>query len=158
MIAEFVASGGETVATFSSIPATYKDLILSGQGRLTGGSTAIKLRVNGDTGNNYTSRRQNIYGNTLITSGYPDLAEFGGSGAPAGFASMFEAVFPNYAGTALFKPYTSVSNVAADNGGSFASQQVAGQWNATPAINQLAVFPASGGFAAGTTIRLYARS
>jgi hypothetical protein len=42
-----------TSITFSSIPATYRDLVLVVTGKATA-TAALRVRVNGDTGNNYS--------------------------------------------------------------------------------------------------------
>ena len=52
-LATVTASGGETSMTFSSIPATYRDLIMVVDGTANT-NTSINMRFNSDTGSNYS--------------------------------------------------------------------------------------------------------
>ena len=47
-------SGTATNVTFSSIPATYRDLILVIDGTASASNTTVIFRLNGDTGSNYS--------------------------------------------------------------------------------------------------------
>lgn len=52
-LATLTASGGETSVTFSSIPATYRDLVLVWNGTA-GTSQTVRVRFNSDSGSNYS--------------------------------------------------------------------------------------------------------
>lgn len=81
-----------TSITFSSIPATYRDLVLVTNGKATA-AASLRIRVNGDTGNNYawirmigeaagafsdSSSPANFLdaGNPSTTEGYMSITQF----------------------------------------------------------------------------------
>jgi hypothetical protein len=55
LISEVITSGSAASVTFSSIPSTYRDLIISFVGRtnVAANDDALMLRFNGDAGGNY---------------------------------------------------------------------------------------------------------
>jgi hypothetical protein len=72
-IATVACSGGETTMTFSSIPGTYSDLIISIEGRDSSSTNdnSTRLQINGDsTSGNYTATSyfQNVSSGTLAAT------------------------------------------------------------------------------------------
>lgn len=147
-IATSTTTGTSTI-TFSSIPATYTDLILVATGyENAGGGGYFALRLNGDTGTNYS--RTALRGNgsspssargTNETAWYPD------------FATDSSAVIlhiMNYANTNTYKTsigrfnQTTVSTVGQVN-----------LWRSTSAINEVKLLSSAGGNTLIGTFTLY---
>jgi hypothetical protein len=53
-LANTTLSSAASSVTFSSIPATFRDLVLKANFQNSGTSSASRLRLNGDTGSNYS--------------------------------------------------------------------------------------------------------
>ena len=91
---------------FTSIPATYTDLILKVSNRTqdTSSREEIRLTINGDTGSNYaTTRTYSVDNLTYLinqqSSGTPtqqSFGEFTGNGAVSNCFGHAEFYFPNY--------------------------------------------------------------
>lgn len=74
LVAETVLSGSVTIVTFSDISQSYRDLILTIQGRtdVAAEADAVLIRLNGDTGGNYDQQR--ITANHTTLSGLASRA------------------------------------------------------------------------------------
>jgi hypothetical protein len=138
--------------TFSSIPATYTDLVLIVTGRRNDvSSDLLRYRLNGDTGTNYS--RTFILGNGSSASSGRSTNQ--SPGAYAG--DMNNAVisnhiihFMNYSNTTTFKTMLSRSNKS----DAYTESEV-NLWRDTSAINQIVLSVGSVDFMAGTTFNLY---
>jgi hypothetical protein len=142
--------------TLSSIPSTYKDLMLVVNAR-TDSSTLSSglLRLNGDTGTNYsttlligngTSATSERYSNeSFIRIGYA----IGSSQLATAYATQVIQIL-DYANTSRFK--TILSRDASDTNGSGITQLSAGLWRNTAAISSL-TYPVS--LVSGSTLTLY---
>lgn len=154
-IATVSMAGGETTATFSSIPSTYDDLFVSifdSGDSLYGQSPS--WRVNDDTGNNYS---YSIMGasNTLTTSSNTTSA----SSMPWGFlattVSAHTVHILNYANTSNYKTALVMSATNRNNTSS-QIELTTGTWRSTSAINKLTFsIGALRGYDAGTVFALY---
>ena len=153
LIAGTTLSATATNVTFSSIPATYTDLIIVGNYTFNSSDRAF-VWYNGDTGNNYSQTF--LYGNgtsALSTSninygaGYIDNVASAGSGESV----AFNMHYMDYANTTTFK--TALARLShPDKNASLCAQL----WRSTAAINQIAFRGASGGsFSIGSTFKLY---
>ena len=69
-----VGSGGQSTITFSSIPSTYKHLQVRGIARSAGAFTQGRIKVNSDTGSNYTLHQLTGNGSTATASGFANEA------------------------------------------------------------------------------------
>jgi len=134
--------------TFSSIPATYTDLVLVVAGGTTI-TTDIYIEFNGDTATNYS--RTYLAGdgssassgrNTSVTS-IPSF--YIGSGQSTGYAHIM-----SYANTNVNKTILARSSSA----GVFVIS-VVGLWRSTAAINSIKVFVSGTTIAAGCTFTIY---
>jgi hypothetical protein len=136
--------------TFSSIPATYRDLILVVDGTLTSGEGELTAIVNGDTGANYSR----------VWMGAASGGAFSGkaSGESQLRFGYFAAVkhtsithFIDYSATDKHKTTLSRPNNPTVDIFGWASR-----WANTAAITSLVIDTTSAGsFAAGTTLNLY---
>ena len=140
-----VGSGGAANIDFTSIPATYTDLLvkLSGRDDRAGESvTEVLMKFNNST-SNLTNIR--LYGNgTLAASDSSSTGRVGVEPAPNATASTFgnfEIYIPNYAGS-NYKSFSSDA-VGENNATLSFNTLIAGLWSQTTAINQVTLYPAS---------------
>lgn len=140
--------------TFSSIPNTYTDLrLVLTTAATTGGTTAVYLNFNNDTGTNYSDTNLRANGSTVASgrdtnAGYIFLT----GNALSTTLSLFNADIFSYAGS-TYKTVLSTANQDA-NGSGFMNAYVS-LWRSTSAINRLDITVAGTTMIAGTTATLY---
>ena len=154
-IANTTTTGTVAGITFSSIPGTYKHLLLIGSAKSPSGNTDVGIQMNGDTGSNYNLHM--LYGNSGGSNGsyrvnttragitnwsYTDSTVF----------NLMHATIHNYANTNLWK----VTNFKSSRGNSGGGNDIGhSYWRNTNAITSLYVFGTTTSFAAGCTFSLY---
>ena len=146
-LATTTLSGGETSVTFSSIPATYRDLVIQGTTKA-GAEIALFIAFNSDTtAANYSY----VYmlGNGSSTSSVASGANRLVSSTTTSF-STFRVQAMDYSATDKHKNYLSRADVSA----AF-TYALAGRWANTNAITSVAITTASNSFSADTTFSLY---
>lgn len=152
-----VGSGGAASIDFTSIPATYTDLILKYSLRTNtsyaGNGFYFQYAFNGST-SNFTQK--NLAGNGSTATSSSASAFYGITDPSDWTSSTFangEAYFPNYAGST----YKSVSqDVVAENNGTLGWDVIyAGLWSQTAAINQITITPAGGSWVQYSSASLY---
>ena len=156
-----VGSGGVASVTFSSIPATYTDLVVKVSARSSNATTIIlgALRFNGDASSIYSDRTlYYIVGAAASNSNSANNFTYTNySSANTSTANTFgnsEIYIPNYAG-ATNKSISS-DNAAENNSTDAGLAIIAGLWASTAAINSITLFPGSGSnFAQYSTFYLY---
>jgi len=141
--------------SFSSIPATFTDLVLivNGEGTSTGGgSQDVVLRLNGETAaTNYSETVLRGSGSSATSIRYSESYLNAASAWSTGRRYNHIVQFMNYANTTTFKTVLSRGNYA---GGDVNAVVIL--WRATPAaINQIALNISPNNFAIGTTATLY---
>lgn len=152
-------SGNATSVNFSSIPATFTDLLITINMRHSNGTTSVALRFNGDTGGNYSYNSLEGASNGLYTNrgtggvqmfpaGYNNIAT-GTSQSNAFFHIM------NYASTAMNKTVLGQQTGIVSTGGYPGLGSGVGMWSSTAAINSVNVAVYSGNFVDGAVISLY---
>jgi hypothetical protein len=145
---------GSASFDFTSIPATYTDLIVKFSIReLTGTSYTCGIRFNGST---TTYTRIDIRGNgAAASSGSATNIEpiVNSSGATASTFGNGEIYIPNYAGST--NKSSSVDSVSENNATTAIMRMSATLWSTTSAINQITFVPDSGNFAQYSTATLY---
>jgi hypothetical protein len=157
-----VGSGGASSIDFTSIPATYTDLVIKLSSRTsdtTGNdSSAIALQFNGDTTSSY--QRRTLYGDggavgstnastTEMRIGFTDT-----NGNTANTFGNCEIYIPNYAGS-TYKS-VSVDAVTEANVAQFIyAALVAGLWSNTAAITSIKLYAPSYNFVQHSTASLY---
>jgi hypothetical protein len=140
--------------TFSSIPATYRDLILVVNGETTGGNPTVFARFNSDSGTNYpqvfmwafTSAQSGTNAGTgfFITS----------STSLAGARFIGNVSVMDYSATDKHKTVLSRSGYKNASSIDFVEAS-ASKWANTAAITTFAVFTSANNFASGSTFSLY---
>jgi hypothetical protein len=149
-----VGSGGSATVTFSSIAATYTDLLVKASVRATNTSVGIVLSFNGSTASRTTI---GLFGDGTSTVSYSGTDPLGGlensSGATANTFGNSELYVPNYAGS-TYKS-SSMDGVVENNG--TAAQQFfnANLWSNTAAITSITFTPEAGNFAQYSSFYLY---
>lgn len=159
-----VGAGGASSINFSSIPATYTDLVLklSARGAANFNPRNLYLNFNSDTGNNYPFRF--LYGNgssagssNSSSEGFTSTAWVGYISGNTSTASTFgnaEIYIPNYAGS-KYKSLSSDSVTENNATAAYASLHAA-TWNSTSAITSIQLTCSnSENFAQYSTATLY---
>jgi hypothetical protein len=156
-----VGSGGIAEIEFTSIPATYTDLVVKLSLRTAAGGLddQIRIKINGNAaGNAYSSKF--IQGNGAAasgfsgsTAGYVIAGAVNGNGSTANTFGNAELYFPNYAGSTN-KSY-SVDAVGENNATTAYAELAAILWSNTSAITSLAFFSPSGNINQYSTATLY---
>jgi len=153
-----VGSGGVASVAFSSIPATYTDLILYASIRCTVGEDSAYLRFNNDSGSNYSWKRLLANGASTSSLGassqvqIPNLFMVDNGWTGNTFSSNMVYV-PNYTGSTLKS--VSLDAVTEANVANPRMNIAAGLWSGTAAITQVNLIPGAGNFAQYSTFTLY---
>ena len=142
-----VGSGGAATIDFTSIPATYTDLVLklSSRTNYAGINDYASMTINGNTAS-LTNRFISMYGgNTVVSGAYGSPANkiqatVNGANATSNTFGSWEMYLPNYAGSSN-KSFSidSVTENNATNQGEFMLN--AGLWANTSAITSINIAP-----------------
>jgi hypothetical protein len=151
-----VGSGGVASITFSSIPATYTDLVVKNSSRAASGTNDMKLTFNG-SGSGYSDR--SIYGSGTIGQSSTNSASnifpgvINSNTTTANTFASNEYYIPNYT-SSNFKT-VSVDSLTENNATTAYSFLVAALWSNTSAITSITLAPNSGNFDQYSTFTLY---
>jgi hypothetical protein len=161
LIAKSTLGADAADVTFSSIPATADDLLLvftarsdrSGQPR-----DESHIRVNGDTGSNYSSRLLFGSGSTVGSASNSGTAwiylDNNGPTTTADTFSNVSVYIPNYAGST--NKSASAESVYENNGTLAYIKAAAYLWSSTAAITSLKIYPEVGpNWVTGSSFFLY---
>jgi hypothetical protein len=150
-IATTTLGSSSTSITFSSIPATYTDLVLVSSRKLDqNGGYYAAVRFNSDTGSNYSNTQ--VYGSGSSAASSRNSNEtFGRTGFPSNEWGVTVTNIQNYSNTTTYK--TSISR---DNSPNEFVYGVAMLWRSTAAINAINIICQSGSnFLTGSMFTLY---
>lgn len=145
--------------TFSSIPATYTDLIFVTSPTATNNNYDIGFRYNSDSGSNYSMTT--IVVNTDNSASAYSTRETNVSSIRSNtninntIPNPLVMQIQNYANTTTFK--TSLSRIGVPSGG-YGIAATVGLWRSTSAINEITLVLLGGGsttFKAGSVFTLY---
>jgi hypothetical protein len=146
--------------TFSSIPATYTDLVLIYQTRSSGQNIYIDVtgQVNGDTSSNYSRTTLTGSGSAAASGRVANTTQlvFDENGAPwNAYWGTGQIHFMNYANTTTYK--TIISRAGNAGGTSGGADAVVNMWRNTAAINSIKIYlyNSTGDLGTGTTLSLY---
>jgi hypothetical protein len=141
-LANLTLSSAQAEVTFSSIPATYRDLVVVANGESpTNGS--LLVRFNGDTGSNYPT----VY-MYQDSSGTYNIGYFYSGGTQGQFACVLNVM--DYAQTDKHK--TTLARLA-KNGSEVEASGI--RWANTDAITSVTIRTSSNNFSTGCTFALY---
>lgn len=164
LISSQVLTSTAASVTFSSIPSTFKDLVLrfsaraSGSGNLAG----LAIKFNGSTTNIYSNTNLFAYSSsgtsdqTTNASNIPQMDNITDGGGTANTFSSNELYIPNY--TAAINKPTSLSSVVEKNTATNFEWLVytgAGLYRDTAAISSIALTTNAGSFVSGSSFYLY---
>ena len=149
-----ITLGSSATVTFSSIPATYRDLrIVWTVGGSTSTGSGIKFNTDTDYSNNYSRVVMTGNGSTtgsFLNSGSANPAANHDAGALRAGGQLIIDIM-DYSATDKHKTFL----VRQDAAGAEATS-VAGRWASTAAVNTILLTNDSGGaLTAGTTVALY---
>ena len=150
-LANITLGSSASSVTFSSIPATFRDLVLviNANGTV---QTELFLRFNSDTGSNYNTVRMQGSGSataSATTTNATGMRLNGNGDIMTNFSFNAVIQIEDYSATDKHKSVLSRTN--SSNG----VDACAGRWASTSAITTVLAYPASGSFATGTTAALY---
>ena len=151
-----VGSGGAANIEFTSIPATYTDLVVKTTGRSSGSDTSMALSFNNNAANK-TTRYLYGTGSSAASSSNNDMYITSALVPSTSTASTFgnaELYIPNYAGS-NYKS-SSVDGVSENNATASNVAITANLWSDAAAITSIKLTPAGGGnFVQYSTAYLY---
>ncbi len=144
--------------TFSSIPATYTDLVLIAVGTTTTDGASLTIRFNADSTSNYSTTVVRGSGSSATSArGTFNTSLFLGYGTGFSSSQITNAIMniQNYANTTTFK--TTISRVNNANGSTGVGTEAnVGLWRKTPeAISSIVIGADAGNLATGMTFTLY---
>jgi hypothetical protein len=155
-----VGSGGQASIDFTSIPATYTDLVVKLSLRVNAGSGGYQtyVRFNGDTAANYNWRNLLGTGSAALsqnTSGDTGMriTMSNSSGDTASTFGNSELYIPNYSGSTAKS--VSADGVSENNATSATADLAAGLWTGTAAITAVNIFASGANFVQYSTAYLY---
>ena len=157
-IATYTGNNTTTSYTFSSIPSTYKSLQIR-VNVLANGGGSLRMRINGDTANNYWWHK--VYG----YNGTPTTGNSGGvtnainvQGSAMGLGNTYPTVaiidLIDYTSTSKNKTVKASSGIDSNNA-TFSEVSIgSGLWTNTAAVTSITIY-CSANFEAGSSIALY---
>lgn len=154
-LATITLGSSATSITFSSIPATYRDLILVCNWQNSSTGSAGRLQINGDTGSNYFGVWMTGTGTSAVSASESSETSARVAGASVGLANTYSNIailqFMDYSATDKHKTVISRYGSASTE-----SQATASRYASTSAITSIRFFDVLGQtFAAGSTFNLY---
>jgi hypothetical protein len=154
-IADQVADGTSGAVAFSSIPQTYRDLLVIITGQSVNTAQELIAYANSDTANsNYRNFTWNQFGTGSISA--PRVGVFPGLGVPSsGTAALIKVEFFSYSSNVWKKSAMSESQY--EDSSNFFRNIMDWKWNNTSPITQLTFQIGSGNIANGTVFSLYGR-
>jgi hypothetical protein len=165
-IASAVGTGSSATITFSSIPQTFQSLQLRimardiGAGTSTGNATFIRLNAN--TGNNYSWHATSAGGGSITNENYTYGATGGNGymnavvaagGNPSGVMGVGIINIDNYASTSQRKTIRVLAGTEQISDGRIVMSSI--NFNSTGAITQIDIQGSQASFATSTVISLY---
>lgn len=165
-IAESVLVGTAASVTFSSIPATYRSLLLHCmcRGDTAAAFVSVRLRFNGDSAGNYDSEQDVGVGSAAsaleaLNATGADIGEATAANAVAGSVAIMCVEIPWYTNATFWKSLICTHMLQAQTSGGqtgqIHSKQWVSRWRNTGAINQIQILPTTGNFIAGSSFALY---
>jgi hypothetical protein len=160
LIAKSVLGASASSVDFQSIPSTYTDLLLLASARQDVVYLDCYLRLNNDSGSNYSYRRLTANGASAASASassqtwlslFPLVVP---SGYTSSTFSNFEVYIPNYAGST--NKSVSATGASETNATTAYIGAIAGLWSQTTAIDRVTVLPDTGAnFVSGSSFFLY---
>lgn len=156
-LANITLGSSASTVTFSSIPATYRDLVLVCSAAVTSTGDTIRLRFNGDTGNNYNWVFMNGTGSVASSSSQSNQAQldFTASVGLPTVVGRYNTILQIMDYSATDKHKTTLSRTNQNEDTYPGVTGLAGRWASTSAVTSMVIFPSTFSFIAGSTFALY---
>jgi len=162
LIESTTLGSNQSTVTFSSIPATYTDLVIKMSMRLSdvSATATVKVWFNSDTANNYSLTYLRGSGSAIASartssSPYFSTGQANGNGSTSSTFSSAEIYIPSYT-VSQNKPL--ISNSAQEDNNSTAYMELrAGLWNSNSTLSSISLQPIDAGinFVSGSSFYLY---
>jgi len=151
-LANVTLGSTSTSVTFGSIPNTYRDLIcVITMVSSTTSFVRARLRLNGDTGSNYSWQGMKGTGTAARAfTGIGDYAYFGDTHATTVQRIQYGVSIMDYSATDKHKNVLVRADQAA-----VGTEALVNRWANTAAVTSVTLFPSSGAFGIGSTFALY---
>lgn len=147
-LANITLGSSASTVTFTSISASYRDLVLVITGT-TVNLQGVTMKFNADSGNNYYEVGMDGYGSGSPAS-FSATSSYVDSGSFSSTLSSSNIQILDYSATDKHKPVL----VRTDNS-SWGTRALAARWANTSAINSITMFTTGTGFLTGTTMALF---
>jgi hypothetical protein len=141
--------------TFSSIPATYRDLIVVFAGTATATNSVALIRLNSDTGSNYSSLNARGNGSNAASASTTTTGAWFLQANSALGTTQSNAIGQIMDYSATDKHKTILSRGDTNNTEGPAVEMIAARWANTAAVTSVQVYLAANNFASGSTFSLY---
>ena len=152
-----VGSGGAADIEFTSIPATYTDLLVKVSARSTDGNwQGMYMRLNGATTNYssiYLDGTGSSVGSGVITTTGLYVSTIGGTNTTSSTFTNSEIYIPNY--TSSNNKSLSADGSAENNATAAYLNLIANLWSDSAAITSILLYSAAGNIAQYSTATLY---
>lgn len=148
-----LANSTNASVTFSSIPATYRDLVVIVNAIASVSNIQARFRLNGDTGTNYSYVRMSGNGTTATSVGITALSLGQLSAIAAATttgALQIKMDILDYTQTNKHKTIISRADQPAN-----ATEAFSNRWASTAAVTSVTILTNSGNWAIGSTFALY---
>lgn len=161
-IASITLGTATSSVTFSAIPNTFTDLVIraSVRGSESGTAGNLRLRVNGDTGSNYSRTRLYAYGSGTFSernfnqSSNTDVSFYNQATSTTNTFSNLEIYIPSYLSTSN-KPISGSGAVENNSSTDNAVGVHAFHYRNSSAITSIEFINTAGNFVSGSTFHLY---
>lgn len=148
LIANATITSAVSSITFSNIPSTYKDLLLTGVVRSSKATVSDGLwaRFNNDSGGNYDRRVTSLLTSYISTAGIAQTYGWLGygetNGSTAGAFSPVQTWFMNYSNTSTWKTWISQmwERRTASANNDLIQRYCSGTWRSTAAVSSITLF------------------
>ena len=162
-LAETTLGAGAASVTLSSIPQTYRHLMLTASARSDNaatGLTSLGLRFNADSGANYSYQINVSASTTVSTFGSVSATalDIGGTSQASSTANNFalnDMLILDYTNTAIFKHAGGSSGGIEGALANMKAFFATGVWASTAAITSITILPGAGSFVANSRFTLY---
>jgi len=149
-LATVTLGGSDADITFASIPATYRDLVVIADIIPTAATQDIRLRFNGDSGNNYAWVEAGGNGSVTYTGATSSTSAIVSGYLTTSSRIAIQNQIMDYSATDKHKSVLVRQSAAGE-----AVTMRAGRWGNTAAITSITLVTATSTFASGTTFSLY---
>lgn len=148
--------------SFTGLPQLYDGLlvvmVLRGTAAVV--STVLNIRLNNDTGTNYSTQRVYSAASTTTAAADSGSTSINVGGIPAasatsGMSGVYTAWIPGYRRTNFHKTM-SIRGGGVNSSGDQEVVSAFSRWSSTNAINRIDVYPSSGNWATGSECAIFA--